>query len=179
MKKVLLPLFVLLFFVSIANAQYQPGKDTFGALLGVGNGSLPGSGGIPIALEYNFTNIIDNKIQLGAFAAFASTKDDFNWGWGDGYYRYMNIILAAQANYHFLPGKEFDPYAGISLGFNIASASWTWNKQNSGYSEPSASSSGIFWNIQGGFNYWFSKKWAFQFRLGYFPYVGVGVTAAL
>ncbi len=177
MKKTIITLAIILFTATLVSAQYQPDKKTLGVLVGIGNGDLPGTGGIPISVEYNFMNIIDKKIQLGVLGAFASTKEDFNWNSGKGYFRYTNFILAAEANYHFLPGKEFDPFAGLSLGFNIASASWNWDSGTG--SSPSASSSGLFWNIQGGFNYWFSPKWAFQFRLGYFPYIGVGVTAAL
>ncbi len=169
MKKLLTVTFLLL-AMSFTNAQYQKGKNTFGVLLGIGGGGLNGTGAIPIAAEYNFLNAIDNKIQFGVFGAFASTKEDL-FG---GSFTYSNIIIAAQGNYHFMPGDKLDPFAGISLGFNIASASWA----GSGIS-PSASSSGIFWNIQGGLNYWFSPKWALQVRLGYFPYLGVGVTGAL
>lgn len=166
MKKLFTIAFLLL-ALSFTNAQYQTGKNTFGALVGVGGGGLNGTGAIPIAVEYNFINAIDKKIQFGGFAAFASTKEDF-FG---GSFTYSNIIIAAQGNYHFMPGDKLDPFAGVSLGFNVASASWS----GSGVS-PSASSSGIFWNIQGGLNYWFSPKWALQVRLGYFPYLGVGVT---
>lgn len=171
MKKILTFAFILLAF-SFTNAQYQHGKNTFGALIGVGGGDLHGTGAIPIAVEYNFLNAIDNKIQFGVFGAYASTKEEFGW-WG-GEFKYTNIILAAQGNYHFLPGNKWDPFAGVSLGFNIVSASWS-----GGGASPSASSSGLFWNIQGGVNYWFSPKWAIQARLGYFPYFGIGVTGAL
>jgi len=178
MKRVLITLLVLIFAVSITNAQYQPGKNTLGALVGIGGGSLNGTGGIPLAVEYNFTNILDKKIHLGVFGAFASTSEDYNWGMGAGKWKYTYVIIAAQANYHFLEGNKVDPFAGISLGYNIGSASWSWNGNGAG-SAPSATVGGLFWNIQGGMNYWFSPKWALQVRLGYFPYLGVGVTAAL
>jgi len=172
-------LFFLLLLASatIIHAQYEPGKNTLGLIVGFGNGSLPGTGGVPIAIEYNFANIIDKQIHFGVVGAFASTKEDHNWGSGKGSFKYSNITLAAQANYHFLPGNKLDPFAGISLGFNIASSSWTWDSGSG--SSPSASSSGLFWDIQGGVNYWFSPKWAMQVRLGYFPYFGIGVMAAL
>jgi hypothetical protein len=176
MKKVFL--FIFLFFVvSLSYAQYQPGKNTLGAVIGFGNGSLPGSDGIPLTIEYNFLNIIDKQVHFGVLGGFASTKEDFNFGSGNGYYKYTNIIIAAQANYHFLAGNKFDPFAGLAMGFNIASASWSWDSGTG--SSPSASSSGIFWDIQLGCNYWFSPKWAMSLRLGYFPYFGLGVMAAL
>lgn len=176
MKKVLLSLFLLVSF-SLVNAQYQPGKKTLGAIVGFGNGSLPGSDGIPLVIEYNFTNIINKQVHFGVLGGFASTKEDFHWGNGKGYYRYSNIVLAAQANYHFLPGNKFDPFAGLALGFNVVSSSWSWD--NGSGSTPSASSSGIFWDLQLGCNYWFSPKWAMSIRFGYFPYFGLGVMAAL
>lgn len=178
MKKVFFTLLVLIFAVTVTNAQYQPGKNTFGALIGFGGGSLNGTGGIPIAVEYNFANVLDKKIHLGAFASYASTSENYGWGFGNGKWKYSNFIIACQANYHFMPGDKLDPFAGLSLGYNVASASWSWDGPGGG-AEPSASAGGLFWNIQGGLNYWFSPKWALQVRLGYFPYFGVGVTAAL
>lgn len=177
MKKVLLSIIILFLTVSLTQAQYQPGKKTLGAVIGFGSGSLPGSDGIPLTVEYNFLNIIDKQVHFGVLGGFASTSEDFHWGWGKGSYKYTNFILAAQANYHFLSGNKFDPFAGLALGFNFASSSWTWDS-GSGVS-PSASSSNIFWDLQLGCNYWFSPKWAMSVRLGYFPYFGIGVMAAL
>jgi len=169
MKK--LTLLSMLFFVtSLAFGQYEVGKNTAGAFIGVGGGGLSGTGGIPIGIEYNFLNF-EKNIQVGAFAAYSSTSEDF----AVGKWKYSNIIIAAQANYHFLPGNKFDPFAGIALGYDIASSSTEFNPGYSSWNA-SASAGGFVWSAQVGCNYWFSPKFAAQIRLGYFPYVAVGVT---
>ena len=138
-------------------------------MLGVGGGGLSGAGAIPIAVEYNFHNFTP-KIQGGVYGAFATTSADaFGGKWN-----YTFIVLAGQANYHFYPGEKFDPFAGVLLGYNIGSSKWD------GSGSPASSSvGGVFWSGQLGANYWFSPKWAGQIRLGYFPYLSVGVTAAI
>ena len=117
------------------------------------------------------THILEKNIQVGAFAAYSSTSEDF----AVGKWKYSNIIIAAQANYHFLPGNKFDPFAGIALGYDIASSSTEFNPGYSSWNA-SASAGGFVWSAQVGCNYWFSPKFAAQIRLGYFPYVAVGVT---
>ena len=161
----------MLFFVtSLAFGQYEVGKNTAGAFIGVGGGGLSGTGGIPVGIEYNFLNF-EKNIQVGAFAAYSSTSEDF----AVGKWKYSNIIIAAQANYLFLPGNKFDPFAGIALGYDIASSSTEFNPGYSSWNA-SASAGGFVWSAQVGCNYWFSPKFAAQIRLGYFPYVAVGVT---
>ncbi len=156
-------------FVSATFAQYETGKTTGTFLLGVGGGGLSGSGAVPIGVEYNFYNF-DPKIQAGVFAAYSSTSDDaFGGKWN-----YTYFVIAGEANYHFMPHNKIDPFAGISLGYNIGSVSWDGTG-----SYPSPDAGGFFVSGQAGINYWFSPKWAAQFRVGYFPYVAVGVTAAL
>ena len=173
MKK-LTVLSLVLFLTSLTFGQYAVGKKTAGAFIGVGGGGLSGTGGVPIGVEYNFLNF-EKNIQVGAFAAFASTSEDFSVG----KWKYSNIIIAAQANYHFLPGDKFDPFAGVALGYDIASASTEYNSGYSSFAGGSASSGGFVWSAQVGANYWFSPKLAGQIRLGYFPYVAVGVTLAM
>ncbi|MGE5497926.1 MAG: hypothetical protein ACM3Q2_07650 [Syntrophothermus sp.] len=163
-----------LFLVSsIVFGQYKTGKNTAAAFLGIGGGGISGTGGIPIGVEYNFYNYGQN-IQAGAFAAFSSTSEDFVVG----KWNYTNIIIAAQANYHFMPGDKLDPFAGIALGYDIASSSTEYKAGFSSWNG-SASSGGFVWSAQAGLNYWFTPKYAAQIRVGYFPYVSAGITIAM
>lgn len=165
---------IVFFASSLMFGQYNVGKNTAGAFIGVGGGGLSGTGGVPIGIEYNFYNI-EKNIQIGAFAAYSSTSEDFTVG----KWKYSNIVIAAQANYHFLPGDKFDPFAGIALGYDIASASTEYNDGYKDWVGGSASSGGFVWTVQAGCNYWFTPKFAAQIRLGYFPYVAAGVTLAM
>lgn len=166
-------LFLVFFVTTLAFGQYQVGKNTAGAFIGIGGGGLSGTGGVPIGIEYNFFNYKEN-IQIGGFAAYSSTSEDF----AVGKWNYTNIIIAAQANYHFLPGNKFDPFAGIALGYDIASTSTDYNPGFSSWNA-SASSGGFVWSVQAGCNYWFTPKIAAQLRLGYFPYISAGVAFVL
>jgi len=179
MKHVLFTFILAALLITLSSpsyAQYQVGKNTGGILIGVGGGGLDGSGAIPISVEYNFLNF-EKNIQAGLFASYAHTSDDAAWGkWA-----YTNIVIAAQGNWHFYPGEKFDPFIGASLGYNIASASWTWNATyaNAGYPSPSVTAGGFFYSGQAGFNYWFTPKMAGQLRVGYYPYVAAGLTLAM
>jgi hypothetical protein len=172
MKKLAL-LSIILFATSLTFGQYEIGKNTAGAFVGVGGGGLSGKGAIPVGIEYNFLNI-EKNIQIGALAAYTSSSEDFSVG----KWKYTNIVVAAQANYHFLPGNKFDPFGGIALGYDIVSSSTEFNSGVNNWSG-SASGSGFIWSAQVGCNYWFSPKFAAQVRLGYFPYVSAGVTLAM
>lgn len=165
-------LFVLL-FSSLSFAQFDINKSSIGLGAGYGGGGLNGSNAIPFTAEYNFLKIND-KIQGGIFASYTSTSEDMNFYTASGEWTYTNIIVAAQANYHFSPDAKFDPFAGVALGYNIASASWKWNG-NTNLSEPSASAGGFFYSGQIGFNYWFSKSMAVQVRAGYYPYISAAI----
>ncbi len=153
-------------------SQYEVGKNTGSLSVGFGGGGLTGTGAIPISAEYNFWNY-EKNIQAGGFVAYSSTSESFYYG----KWTYTYIIIAAQGNWHFMPGDKLDPFAGISLGYNIGSSSVSYN--GPGYNFGSASVGGVFLSAQAGLNYWFSPKWAAQIRVGYFPYASVGVTASL
>lgn len=162
---------LLITFSTQSYSQYQVGKNTGSLSLGVGGGYLTGTGAIPISAEYNFLNF-EKNIQAGLFASFASSSYDFGYGTA----KYTNIVIAAQGNWHFLPGDKVDPFVGLSLGYLIVSQSTTYNRDVPfGYAY-SASGSTIFFSAQAGLNYWFNEGWAIQGRVGYFPYFSVGVT---
>jgi len=165
---------LLFSFSTQSYSQYAVGKNTGSLSVGFGGGGLTGTGAVPISAEYNFLNF-EKNINAGVFASYSSTSEDFYYG----KWKYTYIIIAAQANWHFTPGEKFDPFAGLSLGYNIGSSSVTYNGAYAGYNFASATVGGFFLSAQAGFNYWFSEKWAAQVRVGYFPYASVGVTAAL
>lgn len=167
--------------VIILFAATQMSAQNLSVIAGFGGGGLEGTGAIPIGISYEFYKINDN-IVAGAFASFASTSEDYNAGFGySGKWSFTNIIVAAQANYYFSPGNTFDPFAGLSLGYNVASASWEWDKKPNfpGVTDPSATAGGFFYSAQVGFNYWFSKSMALQVRAGYFPYIAAGLNFKL
>ena len=177
MKTVLATFLFAVLLVTFSNqsySQYQVGKNTGSLSVGFGGGGLSGTGAVPISAEFNFLNI-ERNINAGVFVSYSSSSED----WYDGSYKYTYIIIAAQGNWHFMPGEKLDPFAGLCLGYNIGTSSWSWNNgySDAGYYSPSVSVGGIFFSAQAGLNYWFSEKWAVQVRVGYFPYASIGVTA--
>lgn len=174
MKK-LAVLFFFVLFATASFAQFQSTNNTLGVVVGFGGGGLQGEGAIPIGAEYMFYSL-NEKLNLGVYAGFASTSEDVNVFIYKGTWTYTNILIAASGNYHFSPGEKFDPFVGASLGYNVASASFeksgTWP---AGFPEPTASVGGLVYSGHAGFNYWMSPGWAVQVRVGLLPYVGAGV----
>lgn len=160
---------LLITFSTQSYSQYEVGKNTGSLSVGVGGGYLTGTGAVPISAEYNFLNF-EKNIQCGLFASYASSSYDFGYGTA----KYTNIVIAAQGNWHFMPGEKWDPFAGLSLGYLIMSASNTYNGPH--LYDYSATGSTFFFSAQAGVNYWFNDGWAIQGRVGYFPYFSVGVT---
>jgi len=169
MKKFTAVFALVLLVSSFSFGQYS-GKSSLGLLAGFGGGGLTGTGAIPIAAEFNFYNMNENT-QLGLFAGYSATSEDF-FG---GKWKYTYIIIAGQGAYHFSPGAKFDPFVGLALGYNIGSVTW----DGPGSSLVSPTVGGVFYSGFVGCNYWLSQNFALQGRLGYFPYVGVGITYAM
>lgn len=170
MKKFTAVFAFVLLVSSFSFGQYS-GKSSLGALVGFGGGGLTGTGAIPIAAEFNFYKVNEN-VQLGAFAGFSSTSEDIGFGYK---WTYTYIIVAGQGTYHFSPGAKFDPFAGLALGYNIGSAKLTGGS----FPWPSPTVGGLFYSGFAGFNYWMSPNFALQARVGYFPYIGVGITYSM
>ncbi len=129
--------------------------------IGVGLGSqfmAAGAKGTPpvgLSLEFGATD----KISVGAYAGYAGAKVETVVG--DWKYNY--IIVGGRGSYHFDFGVEnLDPYAGIVLGYNIASVSTDTNL-------PTASAGGFLWGAHAGARYFFGPKF------GAFAEVGYGV----
>ena len=165
MKK-LAVLVCLLVLASLALADgYEKGKIAVGPLLGYGpNGLAIGAHG-----EYGVTD----KISAGGIASYSSKTEDLVWyKWTVTY-----ITVGAQGNYHFKPAQKFDPFVGLILGYDVASASVTWADQYSymqSYTSVAAASEMVIGGDVGA-NYYFSPKMAGVARVGYPFYFSAGI----
>lgn len=93
--------------------KYEQGATV--AHLGVG---LGGGFGLPISVSADYG--WKEKISLGGIVGFASRSE--NLVTFDANYTY--IFVAARGAYHFDLGVDkLDPYAGVLLGYNVASVS--------------------------------------------------------
>jgi hypothetical protein len=143
-------------------SQWQAEKSYFGPSIGLSFGnSVPEFG---LNYEYGYTLKDIGVIGVGGLLRYWSYSDD--WAWGK--YTYTNILIGAQANYHFkLDDKKFDPYAGIMIGYDIVSNSWEdKNGWYDSYTKSSASGSELIADIQVGIRYFIKDNLAIVGRFG-------------
>jgi len=164
MKKLALLVLLAAAMASLASAEgFEKGKSYIGPSIGIGWGM--GFGG-----QYEYG--INEKFGAGADLAYTSFTDEFvGYKW-----KYTLIGFLAAGSYHFTPGKQFDPYAKLGLGF------FNWDAEYSDpYGHSSSSlytagySSGIGFAGQLGARYFFSPTVAGRAALGWPFYFSAGV----
>jgi hypothetical protein len=122
--------------------------------------------GLPITVsgEYGITDNIGVGATLGyARYDYAIIAGAIN-----------NILIGARGNYHYQFVDKLDTYAGLTVGYNVASYT------GSGAILPGASFGGVFAGGTVGGRYYFSKNLAAQAELGYgIAYLNVGIAYKL
>lgn len=162
LKQTAIVFMAILFGISWSYGQsFEKGDKLLNLGIGIGSQFVAagGSGGIP-PVGLSFEVGINNKISIGAYGGYASTKVDvFVAEW-----TYTYIVAAARGSYHFDVGVEkLDPYAGVILGYNIASASTTANNM------PEPKVGGPIYGAHAGARYLFTPG------MGVFAEVGYGI----
>ena len=170
MKKLLLLVFGVLFIFISTNVNAQGYKKDGLALnvgLGFGLAGIYGSSTIPpisASLGYGVTD----KISVGGIVGYSGSSYKYTYFNGSYEWKYSYIIIGARGEYHFnKPTDKLDPYAGLTLGYDIVSVSSPSNLSgNIGYS---AETSYLLFGFHGGLRY------ALNDKLGVFGEVGYGV----
>ena len=179
MKKIIFTFAVMFACISASMAQDDAfGKGSTVINLGVGiGGNLGGSGystSIPpiiISGEYGLTDALIKQtgkgyVGVGGYLAYSANK--YSWGDWDGKdsgWKYTYIILGARGAFHYQFIPKLDTYAGIMLGYNIASSS-TYG--HSGWSSNYTNSVGGFaYSGYAGARYYFTDKFAGFAEAGY------------
>ena len=183
MKKILLVLAICFAGVSVSKAQddvFTKGDKVLH--VGVGLGSYLGGTGykssippIVISGEYGLTDALIKKtgkgyVGVGGYLAYSSNK--YSWGDWEGHdvgWKYTYIIVGARGAFHYQFIPKLDTYAGVMLGYNIASSSaygssgWSSNYSNS----------------VGGFTYsgFAGARYYFKDSFAAFAEVGYGIAA--
>jgi hypothetical protein len=170
--KQLLALLALLICLSLVAAPtyaqsnaYNKGDKVVSAGIGFGGlGGIYGSTSMPtISLAFDYGLDVP-KISVGGIVGYASSTDDFGYGYS---WKYTYIIIGARGAYHFLEdNKNIDAYGGLLLGYNIVSATWNGSLAEPGYGY-SASASYMLFGVFVGGRYYFSPKFAVFGELGY------------
>ncbi len=150
-------LVTLLMLPSSLHAQFVAGKSYLGPTIGLSFlGSTPEFG-----INYEYGMKLQNFGTVGIGGLFRY------WGYSetifDGEWKYTNILIGAQGNYHFnTDGSKFDPWLGIVLAYDAGSVSWSGPYGN--YATPAY---GGFWSaLQAGARYWISPTLALRASFG-------------
>ena len=178
MKKFFSVLAIALFaFALNASAQYEKGQ--IDANVGIGLGATFSTGTVnlpPVSLSLDFG--INDKISLGGFVGYSASKEDFS-GFGVNYaWKYTYVIVGAGGAYHFDLVDNMDTYAGLLLGYNVASVKYDGANKPAGLVEPSAG--GLAYAGFLGARYHFGEKFGVYGELGYgIALLNVGLTMKL
>jgi hypothetical protein len=150
-------------FSQPAQAQFDKGRSYLGARIGIGYYGSAFSFGADY--EYGFADVGEfgpGRVGIGGTIDY--------WGWSDGsgdnYWSYSWIPIGVMAYYHLnLDNRNWDPFGGIGLGYEIVNA--TWHSSFGSYSGTAGYSSGVYLTGQIGIRYFFSPNLAAQARLGF------------
>jgi hypothetical protein len=173
MKKVLLVLLALLVITSMTSyAQgFRNGSKTLNAGIGLGFSGLTGDATVPpISVGYQVG--ITDKISVGGIVGFTGSSDKFSFNGSTYEWKYSYIIIGARGEYHFMePSDKLDLYAGLTLGYDIVSAT----APSGTFSGYSAAGSALFVGGHAGARYAVSNTWGGFGELGYgIGYLTVG-----
>lgn len=115
MKRIILSLMIIFAGTAMVSAQtFEKGAKV--ASVGVGFGSHVG---VPVVLSYEYgVHNLQEDLSIGIAGVFGYGQNDY------GAYKGRNIILAAKGNIHYNVLSDFDFYAGLSFGYNIAHTIW-------------------------------------------------------
>jgi hypothetical protein len=151
--------------------------------LGVGFGSPIGSGlgtatsSIP-PISASFEYGVTDNISAGGYVGYTGSTytTTFPFGGGDFKSSYTYTIVGVRGSYHFATSKVLDPYAGVMLGYNIASVSVeypaSWNLPKI----PPIAASGVAYSVHLGARYMFTDNIGAFAELGYgIAYINVGL----
>ncbi len=154
------PFLVIMFCLmqSPASAQFEVQKNYLGPSIGFSFlGSTPDFG---VNYEYGMEFQNFGKVGIGGLFRY--------WGYSESYYdgewKYTNILIGAQGNYHFvLDNDKIDPFIGLVLAYDAGSVSWS-SSYGGNYASPTYG--GLWLAAQGGARYWISPTIAISGRIG-------------
>ena len=165
MKKIFIRILVfeaaMLFFASIANAQYSKSDKLLN--LGIGVNSYYG-GGIPLGASLE-VGITDDISAGGEFDFASGNKGSADWG-------YTSYYIGARGSYHLskilnLNNDKLDVYAGLGLGYR----GFKWKESSYGF--------GYSYNSGINLNYFAGGRYELNNNLGAFVELGyIGLSNA-
>ena len=175
-KKVLFAALALAGSVSLANAQEIFQAGTKAVNVGVGLGSvLPNTTIPPLSVSFDYgvkDNLINGEngsISAGGYVGYTASSIDF----GVSKLRTSYAILGARGAFHYQFMPKLDTYAGIMLGYRVASSSWSGSE----VAGTAQSASQFDYSTYAGARYFFTENIGAFAEAGYgVAYLNLGVT---
>jgi hypothetical protein len=176
MKKVILTVLVTFIAATLLQAQDVFLKGDKAVNLGVGLGSYIGGTGykttvppVSISAEWGIKDGLLNgksSIGLGGYLAYTSNKWETAIPLVGTYgYDYTYFIIGARGLFHYQFIDKLDTYAGLMLGYNVASSKYFGEELSVPVS--AASAGGFTYSTFVGAKYYFTPKLAAFAELGY------------
>ena len=179
MKKFVLAAVAFIASLGAAQAQTLFSKGESALNIGIGIGHSYGGYGVtipPLSVAYDYSvvsNLINGNngaITLGAYGAYTSTSIRYD---GLGSHSASHTVIGARGMFHYQFAPKLDTYAGLMLGYHIASYSSNVNSYG-------LSASGFDLGVILGARYFFTDRVGMFTELGYsIPYWNLGVTFRL
>ena len=184
MKKLTLVLsFLTLLCATSVMAQNNPslfGNNSKHIRAGIGLNSY----GIPIEVSYdqgfkqNLFGVNKLNLGLGGYLGYYGHNEKIGYlvDEGDYGYKYSHIVLGVRGLFHYPLIPKIDTYAGIMLGYNIASARY----YGAGIDPGNAAAGGLAFGGVVGARYQFNSKWGIYAEAGYsISYLSFGLVYSL
>lgn len=141
--------------------------------IGIGLGSTFIASGLdaslpPISIGYE--HAFGEKISAGAFLGYAGASYEAPAIGGTWKWKYNYILVGARGAYHFnFKVPKLDPYAGLMLGYNVASVS---TEKPSGYTGPEIAGAKAGGAVIGGYA---GARYMLGNKIGAFAELGYGI----
>jgi hypothetical protein len=183
MKKIMLmTAMIVLTGMAGFTQSFEKGNQGINAGIGLGNGYYGGGYGFGFGVngsyEYAIVEVpmgskLKGVVGVGGLAGVSFTTFSYDY-WSGGEYHYTNYTIAARGTYHFIFHDKFDPYAGLTFGYQGSVVKWKGDTSapdynyNSGYFRV-----GLFV----GARYFFTDTFGVYAELGYMlNFLNMGVT---
>ena len=182
MKKLsLLLILCMLFFVTAQSQSENFAKGSSAINVGIGFGNTVYTGAyytmgfpaISLSYEYGIVEIpmgssLQGIISVGGIASFGGSKYDYSSGIYGYDVKTNYFVVAVRGNYHFIFHDQFDPYAGVVLGYSFGNSTVTYGSGYPSYMPQWDDDEGGFYG--GGYagaRWFFNPSWAVFSEIGW------------
>lgn len=175
MKKLTLIIAVIAICSASTNAQslFEKGTQLFKMGVGLNANGTPLEVSYEKGIKEDFLGVDGLVLGIGGNVGYYGYKEDFSLLNSSYSWKYTNIVVAGRALAHYPLINKLDTYAGLVLGYNVASTKY--DGPNAG-SVTSPSAGGLVLGGLVGARYEFSQNWGAYAELGYsISYATIGV----